>query len=69
MALPKRAQLAPKAIIAHAKCSAQIDDYVASQIEADGPGLALAIVVSGDAGWFVRQIARRRQPRRTPMRR
>ena len=47
MALPKCAQLAPKAIIAHAKCSAQIDDCVASQIEADGLGLALAIVVSG----------------------
>jgi CubicO group peptidase (beta-lactamase class C family) len=47
MVLPKRAQLAPKAILAHAKWSAQGDDYVTSQTEADGLGLALAIVASG----------------------
>jgi CubicO group peptidase (beta-lactamase class C family) len=47
MALLRRTQPAPKAIRAHAKRSAQIDDYVASQIEADGPGVAVAVVASG----------------------
>ena len=47
MAFLKRTRPTPKAIRGHAERSAQIDDYVASQIEADGPGLALAVVDSG----------------------
>src|SRR6266540_1522470 len=47
MAFLKRTRLTSKAIRAHAERSAQIDDYVASQIEADGPGLALAVIAYG----------------------
>ncbi len=47
MAFLKRTRPMPKAIRAHAERSAQIDDYVASQIETDGPGIALAVVASG----------------------
>jgi D-alanyl-D-alanine carboxypeptidase len=38
---------ASTAIRIDAERSAQIDDYLADQIEADGPGLALAVVASG----------------------
>jgi len=37
------------AIRADAERSAQIDDYVSSRIQVDGPGLALAVVLSGTA--------------------
>ncbi|HSP51175.1 MAG TPA: serine hydrolase domain-containing protein, partial [Pseudolabrys sp.] len=47
MAFLKRTQSTSRAIRAHAERSAQIDDYVASQIEADGPGFALAVVAYG----------------------
>jgi CubicO group peptidase (beta-lactamase class C family) len=47
MAFFKRTQPMPTAIRAHAERSAKVDDYVASQIEADGPGIALAVVASG----------------------
>jgi CubicO group peptidase (beta-lactamase class C family) len=42
-----RIQPTPRAIRADAGRSARIDDYVAGQIRADGPGLALAVVVAG----------------------
>src|SRR4051794_7861257 len=38
---------APRGIRADARRSAEIDNYVASQIRPDGPGLALAVVSSG----------------------
>ncbi len=47
MAFLKRTQSTSKAIRAQTERSAQIDDYVAGQIEADGPGLALAVVAYG----------------------
>lgn len=47
MAFLKRTRSTSKGIRAHPGRSAQIDDYVASQIETDGPGLALAVVASG----------------------
>jgi CubicO group peptidase (beta-lactamase class C family) len=47
MAFLKRLWSASRAPRAHAERSAQIDDYIASQIEADGPGLALAVVADG----------------------
>jgi CubicO group peptidase (beta-lactamase class C family) len=47
MASLKRAQPPSKAVRAHADRLSQIDDYVAGQIEAHGPGLALAVVASG----------------------
>jgi CubicO group peptidase (beta-lactamase class C family) len=47
MAFLKRARSTSKAVRARTQRSAQIDDYVASQIEAGGPGLALAVVANG----------------------
>jgi CubicO group peptidase (beta-lactamase class C family) len=47
MAFLRRTQLTSKAIRARPERSAQIDDYVAGQIEEDGPGLALAVVADG----------------------
>ena len=43
----QRAQSRSKAVRVQRPRSAQIDDHVASQIEADGPGLALAVVADG----------------------
>ena len=40
MAFLKRTQSTSRALRAHAEHSAQIDDYVASQIEAGGPRLS-----------------------------
>jgi CubicO group peptidase (beta-lactamase class C family) len=47
MAFLKRTRSTSKSIRAHAERSARIDDCVASHIEADGPGLALAVVAYG----------------------
>jgi CubicO group peptidase (beta-lactamase class C family) len=47
MTFLKRTRPTANAIRADAKRSGQIDDYVLSQIEADGPGIALAVVASG----------------------
>jgi CubicO group peptidase (beta-lactamase class C family) len=47
MAFPKHTQSTPKAIRAHGRRLLQIDSYAAGQIEADGPGLALAVVAGG----------------------
>ena len=47
MAFPKRIQPTPKPIRAHAERSARIDNHIAGQIEADGPGLVLAVIVAG----------------------
>jgi CubicO group peptidase (beta-lactamase class C family) len=44
----RRPQAAPKEVRVDAEGSAQIDDYLAGQIEESGPGLALAVVESGD---------------------
>jgi CubicO group peptidase (beta-lactamase class C family) len=61
MAFFKRAQPAPTGIRADAGRSAGIDDYVAGQIEADGPGLALAVIASGEivhaAGYGLADVA------------
>lgn len=38
---------APNAIRADAGRSAEIDEYIAEQIDADGPGLALAVIADG----------------------
>jgi CubicO group peptidase (beta-lactamase class C family) len=46
MAFPKRTQ-STKAIRAQTERSAQIDDYIGSQIDTDDPGLALAVVDRG----------------------
>jgi CubicO group peptidase (beta-lactamase class C family) len=45
MAILKRSPSRTKA--SAAKCLAEIDDYISSQIAADGPGLAHAIIASG----------------------
>ncbi len=47
MAFPKRTPSTSQAIRARPGRSAQIDEYVGSQIEPDGPGLALAAVANG----------------------
>jgi CubicO group peptidase (beta-lactamase class C family) len=47
MAFRQRAQSTSKAIRAQRERSAQIDDYVASQIGVNCPGLALAVVADG----------------------
>jgi CubicO group peptidase (beta-lactamase class C family) len=47
MALLKRGSSTSKPVRAQAQRSGKIDNYVASQIEAHGPGLALAVVASG----------------------
>jgi len=47
MAFLNRSRSTAKAIRAHAERSAQIDDYVDDEIEAVGPGLALAVVADG----------------------
>ena len=47
MAFWNRPQPAPPGIRADATRSAQIDDYVMSQLKAAGPGLALAVVSAG----------------------
>lgn len=43
----KRPRAAPKEVRVDEEGSAQIDDYLAGQIEESGPGLALAVVESG----------------------
>jgi CubicO group peptidase (beta-lactamase class C family) len=43
----RRTTSAPGSVRVDAERSAQIDDYMAEQIEADGPGLALAVVAAG----------------------
>lgn len=48
MAFWNRPQPAPPGIRADAGRSAQIDDYIGNQIRADGPGLALAVISSGN---------------------
>jgi CubicO group peptidase (beta-lactamase class C family) len=42
-----RPRAAPREVRVDEECSAQIDDYLAGQIEESGPGLALAVVESG----------------------
>ena len=47
MAFFRRTGSTAKAIRADAARSAEIDDYADSEIEADGPGFALAVVARG----------------------
>lgn len=49
MALFGRSSTAPAGIRADAGRSAEIDDYIAGEIEAQGPGLAIAVVAGGRA--------------------
>jgi len=65
MAFFRRTGSTAKAIRADAARSAQIDDYADSEIEADGPGFALAVVAGGTvvhaAGYGLADL-RSRQP-------
>ena len=53
MAFFRRSSPAPAGVRADAERSAEIDDYVAGETEAEGPGLALAVVANGSVAHLV----------------